>query len=224
MRSNKQAIYWSSLLLILSLAVSVLLYCKGYEYASNLFSGVFASGVLTLLIAIINYRSERKQTLEKFYSYMRKAIGTYNRFDNSGDLECSIDSVLLMNEFDYLELDNAFGNIDFICKHKENYKYIYDSLYKPTFDLRTLINEKSFHFKLYRKATNGNKAVMKDFIDQIDSAIMERTEHLVQAEDGSTVRVTACKNKVVEELEKELTGKYYRMMYPHIKEEKHNAD
>ncbi len=224
MHNNKQAIIWSSLLSVLSLVISILLHCLDFEYVSNLFSGVFASGILTTLIAIINYRTERKRTLEKFYSYMRKAIGAYNRFENSSDLESSIDSVLLIDEFDYLELDNAFGDIEFIFNHKKNYNYIYDSLYKITLELRALINEKAFHFRLYRKAKNGNHSVMEHFISEVDNYIMERTETELQTEDGNSIKMTTCRNRVVEELEKELTGKYYRMMYPHIKEEKHNAD
>ena len=110
MRTNKPAIIWSTIISVVALICSLVLQYFGLEYAANLLAGIFASGVLTIMISIINYRTERRKTLEQFYSYAKKAANNYNRFENDGDLERSIDSVLAMNDFDYIELDNAYGD------------------------------------------------------------------------------------------------------------------
>lgn len=212
MRENRIAIYWSSGVIILSLAVSILLHCFGYEYVSNIFSGIFASGVLALMIAIINYTVARRRTLESFYSYAMKAAANYNLFENNDDLERSIDSVLLMNQFDYLGLDTAYGDMCFLFRNKENHKYIYDNIYAPTLELRRIISEKCFHFKEYRKAVNGNVPVMNEFINEIDLAIMARK--VISEMDGdSMVQTVSVKNRIVEKMHTELTGKYYEIMY-----------
>lgn len=212
MRENKIAIFWSSGAIISSLAVSIVLHCRGHEYTSNLFAGIFASGILALMIAAINYCVARRRTLESFYSYAMKAASNYNLFENDNDLERSIDSVLLMNQFDYLGLDTAYGDICFFFRNKANHKYIYDNIYAPTLELRRLISEKCFHFKEYRKAANGNKPVMEKCIDEVDSKIMERKSFEVG--DGDSIMQTiSVRNKVVEQMRAELSGKYYELMY-----------
>lgn len=224
MRTNKRSILWTSILSIISLCVSILSHYYECEYVSNLFAGIFASGVLAFLIAIINYHTERQRTLEKFYSYASKATSNYNRFENEGNLERSIDSVLQMNQFDYMELDNAYGDIDFIFHNKENREYIYESIYEPTITLRKLINDKCFHFNEYRKAVNGNKQVMQSFLSEIDHAIMSRIEQEITNDDGTSTKICYCHNKIVKDLKSELTGRYYKIMYPFSQEEIDNAD
>jgi hypothetical protein len=109
MLTNKIIIFWVSTLSAVSLGISVILQSNGFGYAPNLFARIFASGVLALLIAIINYWTERKRTLEKFYSYGLKVALNFNRFENEGNLERSIDSVLAIEQFDYLSSTALLG-------------------------------------------------------------------------------------------------------------------
>ena len=212
MRENKIAIICSSVISLASLAASIILHCCNCDYTSNLFAGIFASGVLTLMIAAINYSVARRRTLESFYSYAQKAVSNYNLFENDGDLERSIDSVLRMNQFDYLALDTAYGDMCFLFHDKANRRYVYEKIYSQTLTLRNLISEKSFHFREYRKAVNGNKPVMRNFIEEIDSAIMERKTIDISNVDVTT-SMTSVRNRVVQQLKTELNGKYYELMY-----------
>lgn len=214
MRENKIAIIWSFAITALSLLLTIVAHCNCYEYISNIFAGIFASGLLTLMIAIINYRIARRRTLECFYSYALKAANNYNLFENDNDLERAIDSVLLMNQFDYLGLDTAYGELCFFCHDAQKRKYIFDKIYSPTVELRRLISEKSFHFMKYRKVSNGNKAVMKEFIEEIDAAIMERAT-ITQSNDP-IAQITTTRNKIVKQLHTELYGKYYELMYKKV--------
>ena len=223
MRTNKPAIIWSTIISVVALICSLVLQYFGLEYASNLLAGIFASGVLTIMISIINYRTERRKTLEQFYSYAKKAANNYNRFENDGDLERSIDSVLAMNDFDYIELDNAYGDMSFLFHDKKTRKYIFEKIYEPTLVLRKLISEKCFHFREYRKAFSGNSRVMRIFVDEVAVAIMSQQEMTSVNEHGVSIVMKTTHNKAVEQLLEELDGHYYKIMYPRAKKEVKNA-
>lgn len=223
MRTNKPAILWSIVVSLSALTISLLLHYHDEEYYSNLFAGIFASGVLTAMISVINYRAERRKTLEHFYSYAQKAANNYNCFEDEGDLERSIDSILRMNEFDYLELDNAFGDMSFIFNDMETRKYIYEAIYEPTLNLRKLIADKCFHFREYRKVKNGNSRVMRSMVNEVASALMEHSEFESIDEYGHSMVIKTSRNKIVEQLRTELDGRYYEIMYPHAKKETKDA-
>lgn len=223
MRTNKPAIIWSTIISVVALICSLVLQYFGLEYAANLLAGIFASGVLTIMISIINYRTERRKTLEQFYSYAKKAANNYNRFENDGDLERSIDSVLAMNDFDYIELDNAYGDMSFLFHDKKTRKYIFEKIYEPTLVLRKLISEKCFHFREYRKAFSGNSRVMRIFVDEVAVAIMSHQEMTSVNEHGVSIVMKTTHNKAVEQLLEELDGHYYKIMYPRAKKEVKNA-
>ena len=224
MRTNKPAIIWSTIISVVALICSLLLQYFGFEYGSNLLAGIFASGVLTIMISIINYRTERRKTLEQFYTYAKKAANNYNRFENEGDLERSIDSILAMNGFDYIELDNAYGDMCFLFHNKKTRKYIFEMIYEPTLNLRRLIREKCFHFKEYRKAFSGNSRAMRIFVDEVAEAVMEYKEMTSVNEHGVSMVMKTSHNKIVEQLPEELDGHYYEIMYPRAKKEVKNAD
>lgn len=219
MKTNKRVIQCSFVLTIGTLIVSIIFQITDFEYIANIFAGIFASTLLTLLLAIINYNVERTKVLEKFYTYALKAVNNFNSFENEGDIEATIDIVIEMNKFDYTEFDISFGEICFLFNNKRNRQYIYKNIYFPIVELRKLIIEKTFHFKEYRKATNGNRAVMKIFIDEIDNVIMDRDTNTYTCE-GETMVYTTVKNKIVEQLRKELDGRYYKILYPKVKRNK----
>ena len=223
MRTNKPAIIWSTIISVVALICSLVLQYFGLEYAANLLAGIFASGVLTIMISIINYRTERRKTLEQFYSYAKKAANNYNRFENDGDLERSIDSVLAMNDFDYIELDNAYGDMSFLFHDKKTREYIFEKIYEPTLVLRKLISEKCFHFREYRKAFSGNSRVMRIFVDEVAVTIMSQQEMTSVNEHGVSIVMKTTHNKAVEQLLEELDGHYYKIMYPRAKKEVKNA-
>lgn len=225
MRINKYSMIITSAITIIALILAITLNYLELDFYANLFSGIFASGLLTFILAIVGYLVERKRTLEKFYSYSLKAIANYNKFENDGNLERTIDIILQMDSFDYLELDNAYGDISFLFNNRSNREYIYNSIYGVTMELRQLIREKAFHFREYRKpAPEGtrvfrNTRVMQEFVNEIDAQIMNRTEQEIQKDDGTAVKISSAKNKIVIALCEELSGRYYRIMYPFRKKE-----
>lgn len=224
MRTNRPAVIWSAIITAIAFIGALVLHYSGEDFWSNILAGIFASGVLTIMISVINYCTERRKTLERFYSYAKKAAYNYNQFEDDGNLERSIDSVLEMNKFDYLELDNAFGDMCFLFNGKKTRKYIYDKIYKPTLDLRSMLEEKCFHFKEYRKSANGNSAVMKIFVNEVAEVFIETKEVKMTGEQDSVFVITTKKNKIVDQLLEELDGHYFEIMYPHTKKGVKNAD
>jgi len=175
-------------------------------------------------MSVIGYFTERKRTLERFYSYAQKATSNFNRYENDGDVDRTIEVLLQMNQHDYLELDNAYGDIKFLFFDKRNREYIYSAIYFPIQEVSGLIAEKAYHFKNYLRQTNGNRQVMKIFICEIDNKIMHRWEEKISEGDEHTVTISCIENKLVLALRKELSGRYFRIMYPLSKKESTNAD
>ena len=237
MRTNKFAILLVGPLTLISLVAAIVFYIisrytfEAFEFVANVFSGIFASGLLAFILAGIGYFEERRKTLEKFYTYAQKAVSNFNRYEEDNDnIEQAIDIILLINEFDYTELDNAYGDISFLIHNKKRHDYIFDSIYGPITDLADLIREKSYHFKLYKKClakdrqhTRG-EGTMKMFIDEIDRAIMGRTIQDVPNDGGTAFRIPCSEKKIVFTLREELGGKYYDIMYPWKKEKEVPTD
>ena len=235
MRTNKYAILVVGLLTPISLIASIVFYANSYifeafEFVANLFSGIFASGLLAFILAVIGYFEDRRKTLEKFYTYAQKAVSNINKYEKSDDIEQTINTILLMNEFDYTELDNAYADISFLIHDKKQRDYIFNSIYAPISDLSDLICEKSYYFKLYKKRLakdrqhTGGESRMKRLIEEIDGAIMSRTIQEIPNDDGTVFSIPCSDNKIVTTLRKELRGKYYDIMYPWKKKEEVPTD
>lgn len=226
MKEYKLSILWTGSICMVSLPASILFnyffhsMCFGIDtnFLSSLFLGVFTSGLLAFIISVIGYKVERIRTLEGFYTYARKSKYNFNKFENDGDFERTMDIVIAMNEHDYSPLDTALGNIDFLFGNNKTRKYIYNEIYKIIVDLRENISQKSYHFRLYKNAKNGNLPEMMNFIDELDKVIMSRETQILTDDEGQTCESSYHYNKVVKKLGDELNGNYYDIMYPNKKE------
>lgn len=212
MKIHKYNIIIILLICILSIIIAFSLNKYNVEFWANVFIGISSSGVLALFLSIIGYQIERKKALEEFYTCAIKTIANINKFEKNNDLQYTMDLVLKMNNFDYTDLDMSYGNIDFIFANNTHRKYIYEKIYKRIVDLKNIIAEKSFHFREYKKANNGNLEVVEYFINEIDKQIMERQEEHVGL-NGSVCEVKYYFNKFAKEIESELNEKYYKIMY-----------
>ena len=69
-------------------------------------------------------------------------------------LEEKIDLLLEYADSDKIEWDSCLGEIDFLFDFgKKNYKYIYNSIYKPLWELQVAIQKHYWHFKWYKDGT-----------------------------------------------------------------------
>lgn len=219
MRQNKWSIILLSPMTVLALILAWILDYLGVSFWSNVFMGIFGSGLLTVMVAVINYTTERRKTLESFWSYGHKAIKNLNRYSSEDELDTKIDILLQMNEFDYQPFDDAYGEICFLFRNKKLRKEITERIYSPIMEVRNMLAEKSFHFRLYKKATNGNRRVIENFVAEIDKLLIERKEHRYQQEDGETLTVSEINTYKVHDLLTEFNDYYYWIMYPWMKKE-----
>ena len=220
MRQNKVTILITGPLTIGALIVAWIMdYCS-FEFWCNVFLGVFGSGLLTFMVSLINYITERRKTLEAFWSYGHKAIKNLNRYSADDDLDTAIDAFLQMQNYDYQPFDDAYGEICFFFHNKKLRKEIYERIYYPIMEVREILREKCFHFKLYKKASNGNRRVMADFVAEIDKLLIERKKYTYSQENEKTNSCSYTNTYKVHNLLEEFNGFYYQIMYPWMKKEK----
>lgn len=213
MAENKIAIYITSILSVFSLLLALRFYCLSCEFIYNLFLGVFASGLVALLISITNYLIARKRTLEKFAVYMLKAAKNYNLFNKDGDIDEAINSVIEISKFDYTELDNAFANISLFFRNRKNQKYIYESIYSITVKERELIHRNSQEIIKIIKKKDYNIDIVLNYIAEIDKSLIVR-EHYEGEFNGKKLSTHKIENKVYLSICNQISGKYYKIMYP----------
>ncbi|MDD6505718.1 MAG: hypothetical protein PUF45_09830 [Lachnospiraceae bacterium] len=224
MRQNKIAILIVGPVTIAALIVAWVMDYFNIEFWCNVFMGIFGSGLLTVMVSSINYSTERRKTLEAFWSYGHKVINNLNRYSADDDLDTAIDVFLQIQDYDYQPFDDAYGEICFLFHNKKLRKEITERIYSPIMEIRNIINEKSFHFKLYKKTANGNRRVMTDFVAEIDKLLIERKEHSYPQKNGEMFTVSETNTYKVLELLTEFTDYYYWIMYPWKKKEKERDD
>lgn len=219
MKANKLAIILTAIFSVISLVIAAVLNNisnKQNDFIVNVLIGIFASGLVALIIAIINYASERRKVLEHFSVQINKVINNYFKFRNDGDFDKSLHSVIDMAEFDYTVLDNLYGEIDFLFNNRKNRHYIYCNLYEPTKAMRKQISQYAKHFQLYYDSPSGNKVVMQDFLNKLDKQMIERKPDIkITLDNGDITTIGVSPRYIVcENLLNELNGEFRRIMYP----------
>ena len=224
MKIYKNSIYITGILTIITFVGSLILHCsissKEAEFWYNILIGIFGSAALTLISSIIGYKVERKRILEKFYYYTNKILKQINQYQFNMPLEEKIDILLEYVDSDKIEWDSCLGDIDFLFDFgKRNFKYIFRSIYEPLLELQNAVQKHYWHFKWYKDGTGKNDRVMEEFLAEIEPLILDRKEESVPREFGESdtiterIVMTSVSNKIVEKINKELSGKYYKLMY-----------
>ena len=220
----KKTIGLTGLITILSFVVCLVLHylfmSEEAEFWCNVVLGIFSGALLTLLSSVIGYRVERKRVLENFFYYTNKILKQINQYQMNMTLEEKINFLLEYADSDKIEWDSCLGEIDFLFDFgKKNYKYIYNSIYKPLWELQVAIQKHYWHFKWYKDGTGKNDKVMEEFLKEIEPLILDREEMKTPIEtdqNGKAIKyltATAVTNRIVSSINKELTGKYYTLMY-----------
>ena len=162
----KKTIGLTGLITILSFVVCLVLHylfmSEEAEFWCNVVLGIFSGALLTLLSSVIGYRVERKRVLENFFYYTNKILKQINQYQMNMTLEEKINFLLEYADSDKIEWDSCLGEIDFLFDFgKKNFKYIYNSIYKPLWELQRAIQKHYWHFKWYKDGTGKNDKVME---------------------------------------------------------------
>ena len=122
MRANKYALIITSGFSILSLIFAAIinsLRIQDYSFIINVLIGIFASGLVAFIIAMTNYLSERRNTLERFASQIEKLMKAVRDYKTADDFEQMLSVIKSLSMFDYLELDFSFGDMCFLFHNKK---------------------------------------------------------------------------------------------------------
>lgn len=203
---------------IISFFATILIHylCRGAEadFWCNVCLAIFGSALLTFITSIIGYFTDKRNTLESFSYSTRSLLHFINQYDINWELEKKIDFYLSYVDVDKSLWDSQLGAIYFINDfHKEKFKYIYNSIYKPILNFNQAISKHEFLFRWHKDGSGKNDTVMAEFVSELEELFMQKisNEHLL--DNGKTVCVTSIKNYLVSAVNSELNGKYYDLMY-----------
>ena len=212
MRANKYALIITSGFSILSLIFAAILNSlriQDYSFIINVLIGIFASGLVAFIIAMTNYLSERRNTLERFASQIEKLMKAVRDYKTSDDFEQMLSVIKSLSMFDYLELDFAFGDMCFLFHNKKVHKYVYNGLYKPTLELRNAVNNCMYYYNNKRDISAAKKQ-----IEVINELIIFNGKEITLENEEKTRITIPPHNKMYINLGREVYGKYRKIMYP----------
>ena len=224
MRVYKKMIIVAALIAIVSFLVVVILHyccpCYETEFWINVCLGLFGSAALTVLTSVLSYNHEKIKTLEDFFCHTQQLIYFVNKYQEQMTLEQKIQFFLSYSEFDKLAWDSDFRNLDFFfeCKTKDR-EYIYYSIYKPIIDFNDAVTKYVWNFRWHLDGSGKNDAVMQKFVEELQGYLLKIVEQEIPKEydeNGKETSFMHCKStspKLVLEVQTELTGPYYEIMY-----------
>lgn len=90
-------------------------------------------------------------------------------------------------------------------------KNIYDSIYTPIQTVKHKASYRAWYFRKYKNGTDRSEKAMQMFVDEIEDSILEKIQSKYVVDEQEVVD-TVVRNKVYEDIWKELNGRYSKMM------------
>lgn len=224
MRLNKKLIIISTVITVFSFVIAFYLYfyCVycGKDFWVNILVGIFGGAFLTIITSTVSYSRDKQIRLESFSYHTRQLLSYLNKYQENMSIEQKIQFYLDYADLDKTSWDMDYGSIDFlfetICGGG---KYIYDSIYKPILDFNSAVSNHVWHFRWYLDGSGRNKRVINDFLDELQSYLLEKeTQEIPTQVDEqenviSTCKYSYTKPKLTANINQELAGRYYDLMY-----------
>ena len=213
MKENKWAILSVSPMTIAALVGAWYLHIEK-EFWSNVLLGIFGSGFLTIVIATVNYLTERRRALEAFWNLGHKAVRAFNKYPIDGTAEEKIEAILLINEFDFDALGDAYAAIDFLSGNKHMRLKIGSEIYAPLRDAGRTIANSAFNITRLRRAIPGRMDVLESYISDVDNVLIKTEVSYHECDDGREIEMTYTCNRMTDQCYKQFDGFYWNIMYP----------
>lgn len=223
MRLHKRLVWICAGLTLISLIVSVILnYIQSndeFGFWINVCLAIFGSAFLASLTAILSYLHERRRTLEEFLYHSDKLLRKLSKYQDNLSIEQKMEFFLEYDEMDKSLWDSAFGNIDFIFNRFQNdQEWIYEKIYQPLNQFSQAVSERERHFRFYRSGMVRNLSVMKVFVQELETFLLECKElndavKLDEAEEMESCKLITTETKLVRDILEHLYGKYFSIMY-----------
>lgn len=222
MRQNKLVLFSLFPLTVIALLLAWVLDSSGYSFWSNVMLGIFGSSLLTVLVSGINYYTERRRILKAFWTAGHKAARNLNRYPICGTISEKADAIILMNEFDFEALRDAYSEINFIFNNKRLKKRIFDELYRPLEDAQGIVRNSADEITRLRRDIPDKPQVLEDYVKAVDDVLIETKEY---ACNDNTLTIPCTSNKIFAPCYERFNGFYWKIMYPLRKqEEEESAD
>lgn len=224
MRLNKKLIIISTVITVFSFVIAFYLYfyCVycGKDFWVNILVGIFGGAFLTIITSTVSYSRDKQICLESFSYHTRQLLSYLNKYQENMSIEQKIQFYLDYADLDKTSWDMDYGSIDFlfetICGGG---KYIYDSIYKPILDFNSAVSNRVWHFRWYLDGSGRNERVINDFLNELQNYLLEKeTQEIPTQVDEqenviSTCKYSYTKPKLTANINQELSGRYYDLMY-----------
>ena len=195
-----------------------------YVFWSNVLLGVFGSGLLTFVVAAINYCTERRKALENFWTLGHKAARAFGKYPIGGNDAEKIESILIIGEFDYAAFDDAYASIDFLFGNKKRKQKIFAEIYRPVRDAGGIVSVSAFNIIRLRRAIPGNMKILERYISEVDKILITEEKSYVESETGNKIEVTLTSNRMTDLCIERLDNFYWKTMYPRKKHEEEKSE
>jgi hypothetical protein len=203
------------------LIAAILNYAMQEQFWCNVLLGIFGGAVLTSITSIIGYFVERRHALEEFYLETIKLLKRYNKYQTDLTLDKKINFFLELSNYDMEYWGTTYARIDLF--NKKSKKYIYEKIYSPLTYAHKKACSHTWNFEMHVNDTGVNNAAMKEFVSEIEPAIIREEERVVGNGDNEYVTKNV-HNHIVEIIDAELNGKYYEIMYGKKKAEENRKE
>ena len=224
MRPYKRLTIICGFISLFSLAMCLFLH---YSFTSeeadfwvNINLAVFGSALLSSLTALVSYFHEKRTTLESFLYQCNNLLNVINKYQDSMSLEDKMKFYLNYHDLDKSIWDADYGNMDFFAeKISGSRKYIYEKIYRPILLFNQDVNEHVWHFRWYFDGSGENANVMEIFVGQLEQHLLYKNKESVPTDYDETGKpvtfyeITYLEPKLVQEIGRELNGRYYTIMY-----------
>ena len=208
MKTYAKSIWW--LLIITIVALILLISCNDFKIVYDISLAVFGSSLITLIISIIGYRTEKIKTMEAFYKAVYKRVVYYNTYLKSWTTEDKCNFFINHYLKDFPSIGDSYADIYFFFDFKKNNKkYIFNCIYRKCKEMIDSIDFYYFNFATYLNKTGENKKSIEQHIEELENKLFE----------VSGINV---KSDFSDKIMNELNGKYYNLLYGHEYKEEMN--
>ena len=196
---------------------------KNHGYIYNGEYIVIDSDAVTQIKEWIWKNTLNKEVRKEFQNPSTKREYLYEEFTRAiQKYDEEIDAVMkqyinLSNKVNCRKLTSSIGKIDFLLGNKYRKEVLYKKMYSRNREIVAKINDVSYHFREYQKASEGNKPVMLHFIQDIQDYIFS-----VEEKERAKVVYNQYLFKMKSEIDNALRKLYGKKRYHDITPKKEN--
>ena len=224
MRLNKKLTVILTTISAVSFTLALFLnYFSAYyekDFWANVLLGIFSGAFLTTITSIISYQHDKRKTLENFYCHTLQLLSLLSKYQDDMTIEEKLHFYINYTDFDKNAWNSDYGEIEFFFDpNHQKRSYIYNSIYTPLYNFGCAVERYYWNFQWYLKGTNRNEAAIKSSLDELELYLIEKgikkipREYDTSGKIISTCEMSFIKPKLTIDIQQELYGYYYEIMY-----------